>query len=142
VAILFKYAPRLLFQDTFANLSPNVLILRLQPDEGMTLRIEAKVPGMSTTIRDVKMDFSYGTSFIQDAPEAYERLLLDCMLGDATLFIRGDEAEAAWRSLMPVFDAWDHTPPSEPFPNYAVGTWGPDSADRLLGESWRKWRRL
>jgi glucose-6-phosphate 1-dehydrogenase len=142
VTIHFKYAPRLLFQDTFANLSPNVLVLRLQPDEGVTLRIEAKAPGMSTTIRDVKMDFSYGTSFIQDAPEAYERLLLDCMLGDTTLFIRGDEAEAAWRALMPVFNVWDNTPPLEPFPNYSVGSWGPNSANTLLGEPWRKWRRL
>jgi len=124
------------------DLSPNVLILRLQPDEGMTLRFEAKAPGMSMDIRDVKMDFSYGTSFSQDAPEAYERLLLDCMLGDSTLFIRGDEAEAAWSALMPVLDAWESTPPEEPFPNYEVGTWGPDSVDKLLVKPWRKWRRL
>ncbi len=142
VAIRFKDPPHLLFQETLVDLSPNVLILRLQPDEGMTLRFEAKVPGMSMEIRDVKMDFSYGTSFIQDAPDAYERLLLDCMLGDSTLFIRGDEAEAAWNALMPVLDAWENTPPEEPFPNYEVGTWGPDSADRLLVKPWRKWRRL
>jgi len=142
VAILFKYAPRLLYQGSFANLSPNVLILRLQPDEGVTLRIEAKVPGMSMTIRDVKMDFSYGTSFIQNAPEAYERLLLDCMMGDTTLFIRGDEAEAAWGALMPVLNAWDHTEPAEPFPNYPVGTWGPASAEGMMDKPWRKWRRL
>ena len=142
VAIRFKEPPRLLFQNTFADLSPNVLILRLQPDEGMTLLIETKVPGMSMQIRDVTMDFRYGTSFIQDAPDAYERLLLDCMLGDATLFIRGDEAEAAWQALMPVLDVWDHTPPARPFPNYTAGTWGPEEADDLLGKEWRKWRRL
>jgi glucose-6-phosphate 1-dehydrogenase len=142
VAIRFKDPPHLLFQETLMDLSPNVLILRLQPDEGMTLRFEAKAPGMSMDIRDVKMDFSYGTSFIQDAPDAYERLLLDCMLGDSTLFIRGDEAEAAWSALMPVLDAWENTPPEEPFPNYEVGTWGPDSVDKLLVKPWRKWRRL
>lgn len=141
VAIRFKEPPRLLFQDT-ADLSPNVLILRLQPDEGMTLLIETKVPGMSMLIRDVKMDFRYGTTFTQNSPEAYERLLLDCMLGDATLFIRGDEAETAWQALMPVLDAWDHTAPVSPFPNYTAGTWGPDEADRLLAKPWRKWRRL
>ena len=142
VAIFFKHPPRLLYQDTFANLSPNVLILRVQPDEGMTLRIEAKVPGMSMNIRDVKMDFSYGTSFVQNAPEAYERLLLDSMLGDTTLFIRGDEAEAAWRALMPVLDHWQHTAPKDPFPNYPAGSWGPEAADGLMDQPWRQWRRL
>jgi len=141
VAIRFKEPPRLLFQDT-ADLSPNVLILRLQPDEGMTMLIETKVPGMSMMIRDVKMDFRYGTTFIQHSPEAYERLLLDCMLGDATLFIRGDEAETAWQALMPVLDDWDNTAPAAPFPNYTSGTWGPDEADNLLVKPWRKWRRL
>ncbi|MEJ2691226.1 MAG: glucose-6-phosphate dehydrogenase, partial [Deltaproteobacteria bacterium] len=142
VAIRFKDPPQLLFREVTTPLSPNVLILRLQPNEGMTLRFEAKVPEMHFVIRDVKMDFSYGTSFIQDAPEAYERLLLDCMLGDATLFIRGDEAEAAWRALMPVLDVWDTTPPPSAFPNYEVGTWGPEAADRIFDRPWRKWRRL
>ena len=88
------------------------------------------------------MDFRYGTSFAEGTSEAYERLLLDCMLGDATLFIRGDEVEAAWDALMPVLNHWETTEPENDFPNYEAGTWGPAEADNLLEKPWRKWRRL
>jgi glucose-6-phosphate 1-dehydrogenase len=142
VAIQFKEPPNLLFKKNVSGLSPNLLVIRIQPDEGMTLRFETKVPGMTTEARTVNMDFRYGTSFAEDAPEAYERLLLDCMLGDATLFIRGDEAEAAWQALMPVLTLWETTNPENSFPNYEAGTWGPAEADKLLEKPWRKWRRL
>jgi glucose-6-phosphate 1-dehydrogenase len=142
VAIQFKEPPNLLFKNNVSNLSPNVLVIRIQPDEGMTLKFETKVPGMTTEARTVNMDFRYGTSFAEDTPEAYERLLLDCMLGDATLFIRGDEAEAAWKALMPVITHWETTQPEKPFPNYEAGSWGPSEADALLEKPWRQWRRL
>ncbi len=142
VAIQFKEPPNLLFKSNVSDLSPNVLVIRIQPDEGITLKFETKVPGMTMEVRTVNMDFRYGTSFAEGTSEAYERLLLDCMLGDATLFIRGDEAEAAWGALMPVLTRWETTQPEEAFPNYEAGSWGPAAADKLLEKPWRKWRRL
>jgi glucose-6-phosphate 1-dehydrogenase len=142
VAIQFKEPPNLLFKGNVSDLSPNVLVVRIQPDEGITLKFETKVPGMTMEVRTVNMDFRYGTSFAEGTSEAYERLLLDCMLGDATLFIRGDEAEAAWDAIMPVLDHWENHEPEEAFPNYEAGTWGPLSADKLLEGPGRKWRRL
>jgi glucose-6-phosphate 1-dehydrogenase len=142
VAIQFKEPPNLLFKGNVSDLSPNVLVVRIQPDEGITLKFETKVPGMTMEVRTVNMDFRYGTSFAEGTSEAYERLLLDCMLGDATLFIRGDEAEAAWGAIMPVLDYWENHEPEEAFPNYEAGTWGPLSADKLLEGPGRKWRRL
>jgi glucose-6-phosphate 1-dehydrogenase len=142
VSIQFKEPPNLLFKNNIGNLSPNVLVVRIQPDEGITLKFETKVPGITTEVRTVNMDFRYGTSFAEGTSEAYERLLLDCMLGDATLFIRGDEAEAAWSALMPVLSHWEETKPEQPFPNYEAGTWGPVEADLLMEKQWRKWRRL
>jgi glucose-6-phosphate 1-dehydrogenase len=142
VAIQFKEPPNLLFKGNISDLSPNVLVVRIQPDEGITLKFETKVPGMTMEVRTVNMDFRYGTSFAEGTSEAYERLLLDCMLGDATLFIRGDEAEAAWGAIMPVLDHWENHEPEEAFPNYEAGTWGPLSADKLLEGPGRKWRRL
>ncbi len=142
VAIQFKEPPNLLFKGNVSDLSPNVLVVRIQPDEGITLKFETKVPGMTMEVRTVNMDFRYGTSFAEGTSEAYERLLLDCMLGDATLFIRGDEAEAAWGAIMPVLDHWENHEPEEAFPNYEAGTWGPLSADKLLEGPGRKWRRL
>jgi glucose-6-phosphate 1-dehydrogenase len=142
VAIQFKEPPNLLFKDNVTELSPNVLVIRIQPDEGITLKFETKVPGMTMEVRTVNMDFRYGTSFAEGTSEAYERLLLDCMLGDATLFIRGDEVEAAWAALMPVLTHWETTQPENSFPNYEAGAWGPAEADHLLEKPWRKWRRL
>src|SRR5580658_6281566 len=142
VAIQFKEPPNLLFKNNMTELSPNVLIIRIQPDEGITLKFETKVPGMSMEARTVNMDFRYGTSFAEGTSEAYERLLLDCMLGDATLFIRGDETEAAWAALMPVLNLWEKTEPEGDFPNYEAGSWGPAEADKMLEKPWRKWRKV
>jgi glucose-6-phosphate 1-dehydrogenase len=142
VAIQFKEPPNLMFKSNMSDLSPNVLVVRIQPDEGITLKFETKVPGMSMEARTVNMDFRYGTTFAEGTSEAYERLLLDCMLGDATLFIRGDETEAAWGALMPVLNHFENTEPEGDFPNYEAGSWGPAAADHLLEKPWRKWRRL
>ncbi|HVZ79845.1 MAG TPA: glucose-6-phosphate dehydrogenase [bacterium] len=142
VSIQFKEPPNLLFKNNVNELSPNVLVVRIQPDEGITLKFETKVPGMTMEARTVNMDFRYGTTFAEGTSEAYERLLLDCMLGDATLFIRGDEAEAAWGALMPVLNHWETTEPEGEFPNYEAGSWGPAEADAMLEKPWRKWRRL
>lgn len=140
VALQFSGVPHLPFAPTqAAQLSPNALVLRIQPDEGITLRFGAKVPGQTFDVRTVSMDFSYGAAFAEEAPEAYERLLLDALLGDPTLFIRTDEVEQAWRIVQPLLDAWaeDRTPPA----GYDAGTWGPPEADRLLEKSGHRWRR-
>ncbi len=139
VALQFHNVPHSPFQasDT-RGLGPNAMVLRIQPDEGITMRFGAKVPGQSFRVRDVSMDFSYGAAFIEETPDAYERLLLDAMVGDATLFIRTDEVEQAWRIVAPLQEAWSN--PSFPLARYEAGTWGPEEADRLLQRSGRKWR--
>lgn len=142
IAIQFRRVPHpLLGRASGAALEPNVLTLRIQPDEGISLTFGAKVPGPALTVRPVHMDFRYGSSFVGSAPTAYERLLLDCMLGDATLFIRGDEVEAAWAAVTPVLEAWEAEAPRD-FPNYEAGTWGPKEADEMLAREGRRWRRL
>ncbi len=139
VALAFKAVPHLPFTSRDSRgLSPNALVLRIQPDEGITLRFGAKVPGGSFEVRDVLMDFSYGASFLQDTPDAYERLLLDAMVGDPTLFIRADEVEQAWRVCDPILEAWQD--PSYPTCTYESGTWGPKEADLLLERDGRRWR--
>jgi glucose-6-phosphate 1-dehydrogenase len=117
-----------------------VLAKKIQPDEGISLRFDSKVPGQSNQIRPVTMDFRYNSSFGVESPEAYERLLLDALLGDSTLFTRSDEVQASWSLITPILRAWDGAPAPE-FPNYEAGSWGPRAADALLGEG-RKWRRL
>jgi glucose-6-phosphate 1-dehydrogenase len=117
----------------------NVLVLRIQPDEGISLRITSKIPGSSDRLQPVRMEFRYGTVFGADPPDAYERLLLDVMLGDSTLFNRADEVEAAWEVVMPFLEAWSEQ--KEEFPNYEAGTWGPAHADDLLRADGRSWRR-
>lgn len=141
IAIYFKQAPLLLFRDVAAQqqLEPNVLIIRVQPDEGITLRIGAKVPGQVTRIRWVNMDFRYGASFGVASPEAYERLLLDCILGDSTLYARRDMTERGWEIVMPILDAWKNS--KEEIPKYEAGTWGPAEADELIERDGREWRR-
>jgi glucose-6-phosphate 1-dehydrogenase len=140
VAIQFKPAPHLPFASTAVEtVHPNLLILRIQPDEGASLRFLAKVPGPQIDLREVSMDFSYGSSFLQGTPEAYERLLLDALLGDSTLFARWDEVERAWEILDGLIEAWAATP--GPFPNYAAGTWGPQAAEELMAREGREWRR-
>ncbi len=140
IAIQFKQPPHMLFgSEVQGGLEPNVLALRIQPDEGISLKVLVKTPGTRTSLRPVKMEFLYGTSFGTEPPEAYERLLLDCLLGDSTLFTRSDEVEASWAFITDILDAWEQMPPPD-FPNYESGTWGPREADRLLYRDGREWR--
>jgi glucose-6-phosphate 1-dehydrogenase len=141
IAIQFRDVPHRLFADAATDTQPNLLAIRVQPDEGILLRFGSKVPGLGLAIRPVTMDFTYGTAFSVDAPEAYETLILDAMLGDQSLFTRADEVEAAWSIVTPIHEAWVDGPPPD-FPNYAAGTWGPDAADDLMGRDGRRWRRL
>jgi glucose-6-phosphate 1-dehydrogenase len=140
IAIQFKRAPHPPFEETAAEgLRPNVLLVHVQPDEGVSLAIGAKVPGQGMSIRTVHMDFLYGGAFRTGMPEAYERLILDTLLGDSTLFTRGDEVEEQWLLVDAIVAAWQRDRPG--FPNYAAGTWGPPSADDLLHRDGRSWRR-
>jgi glucose-6-phosphate 1-dehydrogenase len=139
IAIHFKKAPHPPFEELAAEgLRPNVLIIHVQPDEGISLAISVKVPGHGMTIRTVHMDFLYGGAFRTGLPEAYERLILDAMLGDATLFTRIDEVEEQWSLVDAIVAAWVRDRPA--FPNYPAGTWGPPSADELLQRDGRAWR--
>jgi glucose-6-phosphate 1-dehydrogenase len=138
IALQFREVPHHLF-DT--RMAPNSLALRIQPDEGITLRFDSKVPGPKPRIQPVNMDFRYGTSFGLQPPEAYERLILDAILGDSTLFIRRDEVEAAWAYVDRLFSGWQETGDG-PLPEYTAGTWGPAESDVLMARSGRTWRRL
>ena len=142
IAVQFKEAPRVLFNTAEAPLNPNQLVIRIQPDEGISLRLQCKVPGGVLRIEPVKMDFHYGASFGKQSPEAYERLILDAMSGDATLFARRDEVQEAWRFVDAIEDAWHEnaTPPG--LFEYASGTWGPKEADELIERDGRTWRRM
>lgn len=142
IAIQFMSAPPVLFNRAVNEMGPNVLVIRIQPDEGISLRMQAKIPGAALRIEPVKMDFHYGTSFGKASPEAYERLLLDAMSGDATLFARRDEVEQAWRFIDAIEDAWHQHPEPPPVCDYPAGSWGPAEADELLERDGRKWRRL
>jgi len=115
--------------------------MRIQPDEGIMLRFTAKVPGLGLDVRAVNMDFAYDTSFVVDSPDAYETLILDALLGDASLFTRADEVEAAWSVVTPIINAWADSA-SPHFPNYAAGSWGPEAADELMERDGRRWRRI
>jgi glucose-6-phosphate 1-dehydrogenase len=140
IAIEFKRAPHPPFVEAAADgLRPNVLLIHIQPDEGVSLEIGAKVPGQGLQIRTVHMDFLYGGAFRTDLPEAYERLLLDCMRGDASLFTREDEVVEQWQIVDAIVAFWRRDRPS--FPNYAAGTWGPASSDELIQRDGRSWRR-
>ncbi len=141
IAVQFKPVPHSPFAagDT-ADLEPDLLVLRIQPDEGITLRFGAKVPGASMQIRSVNMDFLYGSSFLVESPDAYERLLLDCLVGDHTLFNRADAVEASWTFATPILESWRESGPPPAF--YPAGSWGPSEADLLLASDGRRWRRL
>jgi glucose-6-phosphate 1-dehydrogenase len=142
ITIAFRPVPHKPFADPKVSQSirPNLLTLSIQPNEGASLRIEAKAPGAETELRPVRMDFLYGETFTRDTPEAYERLILDALRGDATLFTRADEVEQAWRIVDPVIAAWESNEvPLEP---YVAGTPGPAAADALIRADGRKWRRL
>jgi glucose-6-phosphate 1-dehydrogenase len=139
VALQFHDVPHLAFGKAESrDLRPNALVLRIQPDEGVALRFGAKVPGQAFNVRDVLMDMSYGSAFMEDPPEAYERLLLDAMVGDPTLFIRSDEVDQAWQIVDPILEAW--TGRAVPLAGYAAGTWGPRQADQLIERDERQWR--
>ena len=142
IAIQFKHAPSVLFNKPDEPLGPNVLVIRIQPDEGISLRMQCKMPGNTIRIEPVKMDFHYGTSFGKASPEAYERLLLDSMSGDATLFARRDEVEGAWRFIDAIEDAWHKHDAPPPLCTYPSGSWGPQEADDLLERSGHAWRRM
>jgi glucose-6-phosphate 1-dehydrogenase len=141
IAIQFRDVPHRLFAEANTDPQPNLLAIRVQPDEGILLRFGSKVPGLGLDIRPVTMDFTYGTAFSTDAPDAYETLILDAMLGDQSLFTRADEVEAAWSIVTPIHDAWLDQP-APAFPNYGAGTWGPEDADELLQRDGRNWRRM
>lgn len=141
IAIEFKRAPLHFFNVPGVDGMANLLTMTVQPDEGIALRFLSKVPGQQAQIRPVLMNFRYGTSFALQPPEAYEHLLLDCMLGDTTLFTRADEVERSWEYFTPILDRWGKVQPAD-FPNYEAGTWGPPSAESLLAGNDRRWRRL
>jgi glucose-6-phosphate 1-dehydrogenase len=139
IAVVFKRAPQYLFAESQTGvLGQNALVIRVQPDEGVTLRFGSKVPGAGMQVRDVTMDFGYGHAFTEASPEAYERLILDVLLGDPPLFPRHEEVELSWKILDPIEEFW--TTQGQP-DQYRPGTWGPDSADELLARDGRVWRR-
>ncbi|MGD8485546.1 MAG: glucose-6-phosphate dehydrogenase, partial [Chloroflexota bacterium] len=160
--VQFNQPPLTLFKDSASDPEPNMLAMRIQPDEGILLRFAAKVPDLGLDVRSVNMDFTYGSTFLSDAPEAYETLLLDAMLGDASLFTRADEVEAAWSLVTPLNELWTEwgagggngrsgRPSGRArrfgkldgsLQPYEAGSWGPDAADRLLQRDGRRWRRL
>lgn len=140
IAIQFKKAPHRLFASTAGGaVGANTLVLQIQPDEGIALSFNAKVPGQALTLRPVNMAFRYAETFAQKSPEAYARLLLDAMLGDSSLYARGDMVEKTWELLTPVLTAWHQSPPA--IPQYEPGSWGPAEADQLLACDQRRWRQ-
>jgi glucose-6-phosphate 1-dehydrogenase len=141
VAIQFKDVPQVLFNaHPEVPLEPTVLVLRVQPEEGMSLRLASKLPGPRVRIYPVQMEFNY-TTFGGTTPEAYERLILDVMAGDATLFMRRDAVESAWQFVMPVLEHWERSRVRD-IPEYQCGTWGPVEADRIIVPDGRQWRTL
>lgn len=139
IAIIFKKTPGILFTSNGKKPEENVLVIRIQPDEGISLKMNCKVPGLNSTIQPVKMDFRYGSFFGATPPEAYERLICDCMSGDGTLFARNDEVTGSWKFLTPILEAWK----AKGGPTiYSAGTWGPKEAEGLLGNPEREWRLI
>ena len=142
VAIQFKDVPHILFNaEPDIPLEPTVLALRVQPEEGLSLRIASKLPGPKVRIFPVKLEFNYSASYSETTPEAYERLLLDVMAGDATLFMRRDAVEAAWEFVTPILQSWEQSR-DRFLPEYRAGTWGPLEADKLIEADGRQWRTL
>jgi glucose-6-phosphate 1-dehydrogenase len=140
IVVQFKKAPFILFRDTPVDrLETNRIEIHIQPDEGITLHFGAKIPGPIVRVGAVDMDFDYADHFGERMATGYERLLFDCMIGDATLFQRADMAEAGWAVVSPILDLWAAIPPRD-FPNYASGTWGPAEADELLASEGRAWK--
>jgi glucose-6-phosphate 1-dehydrogenase len=140
IRVQFKRPPHLTFgREAMLDLEQNAITLRIQPEEGISLRFAAKAPTAGIELRNVNMDFLYASSFLAEVPDAYERLIADCMLGDATLFTRKDEVEAAWKIADPIEKRWAEVSPA--FPNYDAGTWGPAAADELIRRSGNEWYR-
>ena len=140
IAVMFQRAPHLPFAATDTRaLGQNALVIRIQPDEGVTLRFGSKVPGSAMEVRDVNMDFAYGESFTESSPEAYERLLLDVLVGDPPLFPRPEEVELSWKILDPIEEAWSSSRAVEQYP---AGSSGPPGAAALMARDGRWWRRL
>jgi glucose-6-phosphate 1-dehydrogenase len=137
---VFKRAPHLPFDATMTEeLGQNAFVVRVQPDEGVTLRFGSKVPGSQMEVRDVTMDFGYGTAFTEASPEAYERLILDVLLGEPSLFPVNAEVERSWEILDPVLEHWaDDAKGPDPYP---AGSWGPESANAMMARTGRTWRR-
>jgi glucose-6-phosphate 1-dehydrogenase len=140
IAIRFRRTPHMIFRRAPEGVDPNVLVIRIQPDEGIALTVAAKTPGPELRLGPVTLDFRYGEVFGAEPPEAYERLLLDVMHGDPTLFARGDWVEQAWDLLGPVLDVWADRPAPE-LPSYEAGSWGPAAADALIARDDGAWRR-
>jgi glucose-6-phosphate 1-dehydrogenase len=139
IAVVFKRAPQQIFgAGQTSALGQNALVIRVQPDEGVTIRFGSKVPGVGMQVRDVTMDFGYGHAFTEASPEAYERLILDVLLGDPPLFPRHEEVELSWKILDPIEEYWASNGKPEP---YRPGTWGPASADEMMAIDGRAWRR-
>jgi glucose-6-phosphate 1-dehydrogenase len=138
IGVLFKKAPHLPFSKTDTQeLGYNQLVIRVQPDEGVTLKFGSKVPGSAMEVRDVAMDFLYGEAFTESSPEAYERLILDVLIGDATLFPNDAEVEASWKVIDPMEEFWADKKPNL----YRAGEWGPREANEMLARDGRQWRR-
>ncbi|MGJ3243525.1 MAG: glucose-6-phosphate dehydrogenase [Opitutales bacterium] len=141
IVVQFKRPPGILFSEGERfNVAPNAMVIRIQPNEGVTLVMNSKIPGLETRTQPVKLDFGYSTTFGSNTPEAYERLILDAMIGDSTLFIRGDETEASWRLVTPILNHWADCGNNGLF-DYVAGSWGPVEADRMLWERHHEWRR-
>jgi glucose-6-phosphate 1-dehydrogenase len=143
ITIQFKQPPLALFdeKDAACNIEPNIISMRIQPDEGIALRFGAKLPGPQMAVCPVNMDFSYAQAFGVNSANGYERLLLDAMLGDATLFTHREGVEATWALMTPILEYWQQHP-MQHLPNYAAGTWGPAAADALMISDDRQWRKL
>jgi glucose-6-phosphate 1-dehydrogenase len=142
IVIQFKRAPFVLFRNTeVEHLTTNRIVIHIQPDEGITLHFGAKIPGPIVNMGAVDMDFNYRDHFGEKVSTGYERLLYDCMIGDATLFQRAGMVEASWRIVTPIIDVWRAVPAND-FPNYAAGSWGPKEADDLLAADGLKWKNI
>ena len=139
IAVVFKRAPQYLFEESqVTSLTENALVIRVQPDEGVTMKFGSKIPGAGMQVRDVTMDFGYGHAFTEESPEAYERLILDVLLGDPPLFPRHREVELSWKVLDPREEFWAANGKPQ---LYAPGSWGPESADDMMRRDGREWRR-
>ena len=141
ITVQFKRPPGILFTegDRF-DVASNLMVIRIQPDEGLAIVLNAKIPGLATRTQPVKMNFRYATTFGSNTPEAYERLILDAMVGDSTLFIRGDETEASWKLVTPVLEFWEASG-KRGLETYPAGSWGPLASERLLWDNGHAWRR-